>query len=218
MDPNLCDKIIYYTCTIGIYCIFFLKTTLNTMIGYLLGIIVAVGVVLDYDSTRKGYIALTLVIIFCLALDRHIRAISKSFDMISTIFGPINASTSMRKIIHYKKSNYTLLMLFLALVEIIKILSGVYCVIILIIVVQNNVFVNYCLFALLFLESGSGLILYLIIAYFTITKKDFYPEWIEWMGKWYLHDSVKCTVMHIDSVVILEFKAKEYIDTSDPIS
>jgi len=181
------------------------------MIGYLLGLIVAAGVVLDTNSLRKGYISLTLVIIFCLALDRHIRATSKMFDMITTIFRPINTGVGMRKII--KKSNYALLLLFIMLIETTKILCGVYCVIVLAIEVETNVYVNYCLFALLFLESLLGLIIYSELLLFTLIRKNFFPLWLEWMGKWYLKNNVDCIVTYDKHAIVLEFVALDNVIT-----
>lgn len=201
------DKLIYSQLTIGTYVIFFVKLSLNEMIGYLLGLIVAAGVVLDINPMRKGYISLTLVIIFCLALDRHIRATSKMFDMISTIFRPVNTGIGMRKII--KNSNYVSLLLFIMLIEVIKILCGVYCVVILAIEVKTNVYVNYCLFALLFLESLLGFIIYFELLFFTLIRKNFFSQWLEWMGKWYLKNSVDCVVTHNKHTIILEFMALE---------
>jgi hypothetical protein len=179
---------------------------LNQMIGYLLGLIVAAGVVLDFNPMRKGYISLTLIIIFCLALDRNIRAMSKTFDMIHTIFQPINARVGMRKIIVYSKWKHLLQIILLITIEIIKILSGIYCVIILVIEVKTNVYVNYCLFSLLFLESVLGLVVYIVVSFLILLRHNFYLEWIRWMAKWYLRDSVKCIVTCDNPRVILEFE------------
>lgn len=206
MTCTLCDKIIFSCTTIGIYSVFFFKMALNEMIGYLLGLIVAAGVVLDFNPMRKGYISLTLVIIFCLALDKHIQTSSKSFDMICTVFRPINVGTGMRKIIVYNKWKFLLQIFLLIVIEIIKILSGIYCVIILIIEVKTNVYVNYCLFSLLFLESFLGLVTYIIISFFTLIRHNFYLEWIRWMAKWYLKESVNCIVTCDNPRVILEFE------------
>lgn len=206
MVCSLCDKIIFFCLTIGIYSVFFLKMALNQMIGYLLGLIVAAGVVLDFNPMRKGYISLTLIIIFCLALDRNIRAMSKTFDMIHTIFQPINARVGMRKIIVYSKWKHLLQIILLITIEIIKILSGIYCVIILVIEVKTNVYVNYCLFSLLFLESVLGLVVYIVVSFLILLRHNFYLEWIRWMAKWYLRDSVKCIVTCDNPRVILEFE------------
>ncbi len=211
MVCTLCDKIIFSCTTLGIYSVFFLKMALNEMISYLLGLIVAAGVVLDFNPMRKGYISLTLVIIFCLALDKQIRASSKSFDMIRTVFQPINAGVGMRKIIVYNKWKHLLQIFFLIIIELIKILSGVYCVIILVIEVKTNVYVNYCLFSLLFLESLLGMLIYIVISFFTLVRHNFYLEWIRWMARWYLCDSVKCIVTCDNPRVILEFEELEKV-------
>ena len=127
-------------------------------------------------------------------------------NKVQTIFQPINAGSTMKKIIVYKKWKYLTQMLIFIIVDVIKILAGIYCVIILVDDVQIGVFVNYCLFACLFLESSLGLIMYVSILILTLIRHNFYLEWLRWMAAWYLKDSVDVLVTCDNPRVILEFK------------
>lgn len=203
---NFFEKIVFYITTFFIRTTFFIKLTLNDMIGSLLGFIIAVGIAFDYTAIGRAYVALTLVIIFCLKVDNHIRSDSRTFDMISTIFSPVNVGTPMKKIIVHSFLSQTKTLLTLILLDVIKILSGIYCVVVLSYEVEVGVFLVYCVIALLFLESAIGIMVYSILLVLGTFRRDFYMQWLKWMAQIYLKDIVKCIVSCDPPRIIMEFE------------
>ena len=178
------------------YITFCTKMSLNLMIGSFIGIIVATGQVSDTTPGQKAYIALSLIIVFSLLLDNYVRDKSKTFDMIKTIFGPVDLGQSTHKVVKYSIFKFLSLIFFILFLELIKIGSGIYCVYVLAVENIPDAFVNYCLFALLFLESFLGVVIYVVIILGTLFTRNFYPSWICWMSHWYLHNNCNIEVTY----------------------
>lgn len=206
MVCTLCEKIIFLVSTVGLYGIFYIKLTLNDMISYLLGLIVAAGVVLDFTPMRKAYIVVTLIIIFLLAADKNTRSRSKTFDLLSTIFAPVNLGVGMRKVVKYSKFNHSSILAALSLLEILKICAGVYCILTLAIENIEGSWVIYWLLGALLIESGLGLIVYLCFMFCVIIYKNFYLNLLQTMSDWYLKDCVNCIVSLDKNRIILQFE------------
>lgn len=206
MVCSLCEKLLFLCTTVGLYMLYFLKLCLNDMISYLLGLIVAAGVVLDITPMRKAYIVMTLFIIFLLAMDKNMRSNSKTFDLLATIFRPINLGVGMHKVVNYTKWNHVGILSALLILEIAKIFAGVYCILTLAIENIPGVWVIYWLLGALLLESGLGLLLYSIILICVLIYHNFYLNLLQSMGDWYLKDSINCIVSLDKNRIILEFQ------------
>ena len=190
--------------TAGLYSLFFVKTCLNLMISSLLGFIVASGVVLDTTLMRKGYLFASLCIILALSIDNNIRRNSKTFDMVSTIFEPVNLGRGMMKVVSYSKSGNFVSVFSLFLLELVKISCGVYCIVAITLEEINNVFVIYCLLGALLIESLLGTFLYFVFLVCLLVVDNFYVSLLKAMSKWYLSDSVNVEVTQEGKCVFLE--------------
>lgn len=197
-------KAVPFSMSAGIYCIFFVKSCLNTMISSLLGFIVATGVILDITPMRKAYIVISLGIILALAIDRKVRESSKTLDMLATIFGPINLDRGMRKVISYSRKGNCMLTCSLGFIEIYKICSAVFCIITLSVEEILNTWIIYWLLGTLLLESMLGLLLYIYFTVCIILYENFYMKVLENMAGWYLHDSVKYEIYKAGTCIFLK--------------
>ena len=174
------------------------------MIGYLLGLIVAAGVVFDFTPMRKAYIVITLFIIFLLAVDKNVRQSLKTFDILATIFRPINLGQGMRKVVLYSKINHVTTLLGLDALEILKILSGVYCILTLSIENISGAWVIYWLLGALLVESVLGILVYSFLLFCVLIYDDFYFNLLRNMSDWYLKDCVTCTLSKDRNRIFLE--------------
>jgi hypothetical protein len=215
MEGTRFQKVIFFAMTTGLYGIFFFKSCLNAMIGSLLGLIVAAGVVLDTTPMRKGYIGASLAIIFALAIDRKIRENSKTFDMLATIFEPINLGRGRKKAMSYTRLGNCSITCILMGLETLKILCGVYCIVTIVVEDIQNVFVIYCLMGALFMESLLGLLLYAVFTMSVLRYSDFYVKLLQAMAEWFLSDSVNCMVSKQGRQVFLEMKELESYETPE---
>lgn len=206
MNPQtLLECFRYKVLTICTHAMFFIKITIISMVSCLLGLIVAAGQVQDFTPMRKAYIALTLIIIFCLILDFHLRNNFSMFDMIKTIFGSINLAIPLEKRMKKSKIRFVIQICSLLLLDIVKILAAVYCIIALYVENIENVFVNYCLLALVLFESLIGVILYICYIILSSLEKDFMVSWLTWMGNWHLRTIVHCLVYPEGDNIVMKF-------------
>jgi len=206
MPGSLLQKVLSVFTTAGLYGLFFVKLSLNHMISALLGIIVAVGVVLYTTPMRGAYMVITLFIILLLAIDYNVRKLSKTFDLLFTIFGPINLGVGLRKVILYSKWNHSGILLGLTILEVLKIVSGIYCILTLAIEDIPNSWVIYWLLGALLVESSLGVMIYSFIMLCVLIYKDFYYNLLQNIGNWYLKDCVRCIVTKNGNRIFLEME------------
>ena len=198
------QKIVYLSVTVGIYCIYCLKSCLNAMIGGILSLLLVVSSPIN-NSLGKAYIPLTLLIIFCLAADHIFRSNSKTFDLIFTIFSPVNVGIGMEKIIVYKWYTHVLQLAFFCFLELLKIIPAIYCIIFLSLVVETHDYLHYWILSILLVESLLGFLSYFFILASVLIITDFYVKWLNVLTKWYLKNCVEGVVYLDGPRVILEY-------------
>lgn len=197
---------LFWLLTFYTHTIYHFKLALNVVITGVLGYIIASGTVGDYDNLRRSYIAVSIIIIICLAFDKHIRSVSVYFDFSNSITGPINVGRPFRKVIYYSPRFHLFELSLLATLELIKLFGGIYCIIILVVIFGKvGAFVNYCILGILVIEAYLGLTIYLIACTAILIKPYFFMYWVKWMGKWYLSRVAKCTVLRDQERLYLIF-------------
>ena len=201
------DKLIYPILTTLMHIIYDWKLMFNLVIGSLLGTMLALGTVPDDNRWGKAYIALALVIICDLMFDRYIRSKSRTFDMSNSLNDPIVLKPGRRelKVIYYNKYKHILTLSFLDLLELIKVGAGIFCVYDLIKLNPFGVFINYCLFALLSVETGIGIITYSNAIFLLIVKQDAFITWLNYIAEHYIRDTCSCTFTHINGRIYREY-------------
>ena len=215
-EQTLHERVVAFVMSAGLYNIFFIKSCLNLMIGSLLGFIIATGIILDITPMRKAYIVVSLFIILALAVDKNIRSNSKTLDMIGTIFEPINLGRGMKKVITYTRLNNCILTFSLGMIEIFKILAGVFCIVTLSVEEIPGTWVIYWVLGAMLLESFLGLILYVYFTFCVIFYKNFYMNLLRNLANWYLSESVKCEVSKQGKCLFLEFsQLDDYGETEE---
>lgn len=200
------ESLLFMCITMGTRSIYHLKLVINSVIFSLLSYIVASGIVGDNTPLKKAYLSLSIVIIICLSIDKYVRTISVYFDFMYTINSPINLAIGMKKVINYKKIWHLAIICLLLLLEDIKILCAIFCIIDLNYTINQGVFVVYWVYALILLESCLGLILYFSGFVLVATKKDFYMRWCKWMCRWYVSDIVRTFIYKIDDNIYMEWQ------------
>lgn len=198
------DHLIFIFMTLGTRAMYHIKLVLNLVIFSLLSYIVASNIIGDDTPLKKAYISLSLIIIICLSIDKYIRSISLYIDFMTTITHPINLGVPMRKVIYYTRMRHLLLVGFLLLLEDIKIMCAIFCIIDLNYQIQNGTYIIYCLLSLLLAESTLGLIIYFFRFILIATRKDFFIEWCTWMANWYISEIVKVHIYKINNNIYLE--------------
>lgn len=186
-----CNYFLFWILTFYAHTTYHFKLALNAMIGAVLGYIIASGTIGDFDSLRRSYIALSIIIIIGLCFDRYIRSVSKYFDFGNTITEPINVGVPMEKVIEYSAKKHIILLGSLVVIELIKMLSAIYCIVIMAVIFGKvGAFVNYCILALVIIEAWLGLFIYVIAIICICIKPNFFKYWMRWMAKWYLNNTV----------------------------
>lgn len=205
MQYRLYHKVIYLTMTFGVYGIFLIKMSLNQLLTNILTIIIGVGIVLSINPLQTAYITMTLVIIFVLFLDNILRGRDKKFDMINTIFQPIDLNSLPSKYLVYNKYEHATSTAIFLIFEIIKIFSSIYCIIGLYYGVpdQGNNYVIYWILSCVLLESLAGVILYLPLFFLIFYVQDLFYHWVTVLGQWYLTGSVTTHVTLIGNEITM---------------
>ena len=186
--------------------VYHLKRFMNYNVFFLLSVIVAAGIVGDYNDLRRSYLAIALVIIFTAAFEKYIREASLYFDLMNVLISPVNVGIGMHKLVSYSKGAHLRLLLLLAFLELIIILASAYCMTILgVLFGSHTVFVNYCVLSLIAVESLLGLFIYLCASFLLLLIEDFYPKWLNWIAE----ANLPCILNHevyLDSESVLHLK------------
>lgn len=208
MNSNLIPKIGYFLMTAGMYNVYRIKSCFNDFVGYLLGFIVAVGVVIANSPLSKAYIVLTLVIILCLAVEKNLLNHSKLVDMLNTLDNPVNVGVGMHKLLHYNPLKHCFAIAIFMFIETIKILCGVYCIITLVLDVESTegTWIIYWLLGALLFESTLGLILYFVTFVGVLCIPNFFLNWLASIADWNISDVVEYEVkIDNNSVISLQY-------------
>ena len=202
------DYALFACMTWGSQSIYHIKMILNTINFMMIGFIVATGVVSDQENLGKVYIALSLVILFCLATEQYTKNQSNTFDFIDTINSPINAGVGCRKILSYNRWHHSGMMCFLASLELLKISCGIYCVVALshIAGAGEGLLIVYLSLGIMLFESLCGICLYFSATCLLATRKDFFMKWMNWKSTWYLGDTIDCHVSKSGHRLYLEMR------------
>ena len=151
----------------------------------MLGFLLATQAVEDTSSTRRGYIACVIIAITMIYADKYVRSVSKTFDIWRTLTGPVNIGQRMCKVLYYRRYNHALQVALLLVFEIIKIVTCVYCIVILAVEIKHGIFLNYLLFGILITNSLLGICLYLPMLINILFVKDFYYRLLIEFARWY---------------------------------
>lgn len=203
---TLIEHIRFFYFTYFSWFVFGIKVVLDDAISYLLGFLLAAQLVGDYNAMRRAYIVCIIIIIIIICADKVFRNNSKTFDLLATLVSPINAGQRMRKIVYYRVLNHTLLLGSLILMEVVKILAAIFCIIDLAIEIKVGVFLNYVLLGILTTSSILGLFLYSTLIFHVMCVRDFYKNWLLWIGEWYLDDTIRVKIELVAHKLSMEFE------------
>ena len=190
------DRLIYPILTKSVHIIYHFKTIINIFVVSVLGFIIVLDNSNDGDIKQKAYITVSIVIILSLLVDEYIRSISRLFDFSSSISQPVIIEPGSRlvKVVNYRRRRHLLTLFSIIIIEIVKLLSGIFCVIDLSIMRIDNVFLNYFLLAFLLLESILGFVTYLSAFIMVCFNRDSYQRWLNYMCEAYVRNIVNCII------------------------
>lgn len=190
------DRVIYPVLTKSVHIIYHFKTIINIFVVSVLGFIIVLDNSNDGDIKQKAYITVSIVIILSLLVDEYVRSISRLFDFSSSISAPVVMEPGNRivKVVNYKRRKHLITLFVIIVIEIIKLLSGVFCVIDLSIMKLDNVYLNYFILAFLLLESTLGFATYGSAFLMVCIDKDSYYRWLNYMCEAYIRSVVNCII------------------------
>ena len=204
--PKILRDLQFFYFTYFSWFVFSIKLILDDVIGSLLGFLLAAQLVGDFNGIRKAYIICIIVVIVMIFLDKSVRNGSKTFDLLHTLISPINTGTGMNKVINYNAKCHALMISFLILVEIIKILAAVYCIIALAIEVVDGVFLNYVLLGILTVNSLLAFVLYTTLFFHILLIDRFYEKWLIWFAEWYLQCIITVIISSVNNKLTMRFE------------
>jgi len=194
------NKIILNVLTEYAKLIYEYKLILNVIVGSLLGYIIASNFLSDKDPWKKAYVALSLIIIIFILIETFIRNKSSEFNLLDSMLNPIVFNGD--KIIHIIKYDYTNhyeLLVNLLVIELIKIGAGIFCIIDLVRLNIDGVFLNYLLLSLLLLESSLGMITHLFSILLVLIDKKSYIKCLNYTSEKYVRHIANCKFYENDT-------------------
>ena len=207
------DKVIYPILTTGMHILYDWKLIFNLIIGALLGVLLAIGTVPDSTSWGKAYISLGVVIIMDLMFNRFIREKSRTFQFSNSLMDLMILPIGRRDlpVIHYNKYKHALTLSFLDFLELIKVGAGIFCVYDLIKLNIYGVYINYCIFALLSVEAGIGVIAYSIATPLVLFRENSFLTWLNYIAEHYVRHTCGCTFYYVNDRIYRECFALDQV-------
>lgn len=204
--------------TSGVSFIYYFKIVFNKVIFFSLTFITATTKIDDSTPMGKAYVCLSVLITVLLIFEDFKRQESPYFIMIDCITKPMNSMVGIKRTIPYRRFKHVKSAIGFILVEILKILSAIYCIIFLETQIKIGVIINYIIFAMLLFESGLGTYLHTISAICLILHRNFFKKWLKWMCKSYFSKIMHYEVKLVNNLLTIEVREKEDndSDTSPP--
>ena len=209
------NHIFFLFFTIGFYLTYSFKVVFTKAITYLLIIILGTTIVDPNTSGGMAYFSFGLIIIVLLMLGEYIRKDSNILGLISHITNQIDMEGIYKTIPRYTWYKHFILFFSLFLIDILKIISGIYCVVYLFIYVKSGIFLNVAVLCMLFLESIIAIPIYIIFCIGLLLKRKFFVIWLRWMCNRYISRVMNHEVKLKDGILHLRTNRK---NPSDPES
>lgn len=176
----------YLFFTMGFYLMYSIKSIFTQAITYLLMIILGTTIVDADTAGGRAYFSLGLFIIVLLMAGEYVREGSVILNLIKKVIGPINKGGLDETVHDYGWIKHFIVMFSLLIIDLMKILSGVYCFVYLFVVVKTQIFLNIAVLCMLFFESIAAMPIYMIFCMGLIYNHKFYEKWLKWMCKRYI--------------------------------
>lgn len=177
---------LYLYFTIGLKFIYGLKDIFGSVVFCYLSYITASSIISDSTPYGKAYLVLSIVITALICVDKYIISTSLLIQFISTFDSLINLGQGCEKIYNFSRYKTIFYMSMMFLVELIKLLAGVYCFVILIVYDYTDVLVNLIVLGMLMFESFLGCYLYLLSNICILFIPNFFYRWLRNMAKYYI--------------------------------
>lgn len=194
---------IYFT--LFAWLVFSIKSVIDDFIGMMLGFLLSTQAINDSTNLRRGYIVCVLIAIIMICADKYLRTVSKTFDIWITLTSPVNIGQRLCKVLYYRRYNHLIQVGFLCFFEVTKILASVYCLVILAIEIQRQVFLNYVLFGILITSSLLGTFLYFPMFLNILLVSNFYYRILIEFSNWYLACVVNVCVKKDKNRITVEY-------------
>jgi len=203
---NIINNLLFLFFTSGVSSVYYFKIVFNKVIFYSLTFITAATSIDDGTSMGKAYVCLSVLIIILLTFEDFKRRQSPYFSMIDCITQPMNAAVGIKRSIPYNRTKHIISGFGFLIIEVLKILSAIYCIIHLSIEIKDGVLINYIAFAMLLFESSLGVYLYIFCSLCILFHKNFFKKWLKWMCKWYFSGIMKSTVKFNGTFLTIEVR------------
>lgn len=131
-----------------------------------------------------AYYFISIFIVILLVLENNLRKNSSYYRMIQAIVLPYNGNTGMNVSFPYNRIYHIRSLLQFLIIDVLKTLSGCYCVIALVLK-SGNIWVDCIIFGILFTECLLGIFIYFLFIICIILNKKFIVKWLRWMCKYY---------------------------------
>lgn len=212
---DILNNLLFFFFTWGVCSVYYFKIVFNKVIFYSLTFITASTAIDGNNELEKGYICLSVLIVVLLTFEDFKRRESPYFSMIDCITQPMNAAVGIKRTIPYRRYKHTFSTLGFLMIEILKILSAIYCIIVLSLENTVGLVINYIMFAMLLFESSLGLYIHIISTFCLLAHKRFFKKWLKWMCKWYFSGIMKSNVRYDGTFLTIEVRDLKDND-SDP--
>lgn len=203
------NHVFYLMFTMGFYLMYSIKAIFTQAISYLLMIILGTTVVSSDTGGGRAYFSLGLIIIVSLMTGEYIRKDSWILNIISKVIGPIDKGGIDEVVPRYTWYKHFGLMFFLFMLDVLKILAGVYCVVYLFVVTKTGIFLNIAVLCMLFFESLVAMPIYIIFCVGLLYDHKFFVKWLRWMCNRYISKIMSYEVKLKDNVLHLNTTKKE---------
>lgn len=198
--------LLFYFFTFGVDSIYRLKLVFNQVIFYFLVFITAAAGI-NYETTEGGFYAgCSVFIVILLVLETRVRSHSPYFLMIDCVVLPYNGKTGIARNQPYNRFDHIKSLVGFLLIDTFKILSAVYCMIIIIRLDEPNAIVSYIVLCMLYFESLLGVMIYLLSILCLIFNPLFFKKWLKWMCKRYHSRTAEYEITLENGILSLEIR------------
>lgn len=87
-----------------------------------------------------------------------------------------------------------------------KSICAIYCLLVLIIFIVDDITITCIIICLLLLESFLGILIYVLSFFALIFHKKFFVKWLKWMSKWYFSGIIKCDIHLEDNILKIHMR------------